>query len=180
MTLTLMNFIIAIFSDTYAINSERKTSLYLQEVIFQRSSMLYTEASVWKVSANVPFNLILYAINIPVKICCVVNKKKENKIMYLMTYMMIVPFIIVIKMGVIALSLVANVLFIPYQFSRRKYKGKPLSKFASIIVFLFFLILITVFFLFYCIGFILYSIYFWRLMLVKDTNTKKLQVRIIP
>ena len=68
MMITLLNFIIAIMSDTYANNTENSTAIYLREVILLDSKLGHEKRDncrTWKVSAIVPFNIVLHFVAIP-------------------------------------------------------------------------------------------------------------------
>lgn len=76
MMVTLLNFVIAILSDTYANNQEKGTALYLKEVILLDSYLGESETDTWRVSAFVPMNLVIHIIALP----CLIFKASPVKL----------------------------------------------------------------------------------------------------
>lgn len=88
MSVTLLNFIIAILSDTYSVYTSQKQSLFLREVIVLRSRLGYSKTDTWKVSSFVPLNILLWFFSPLIYYTC--SKKdsiKHNKIMMKLAYL---------------------------------------------------------------------------------------------
>ena len=96
MLVTLLNFVIAILSDTYAIYSSRKNSLFLREVINLRSRQGHSPTHTWRVSGFVPFNLLLWLFHWPIHVCNRRNHIKTNNCMMMLAFSPILILILVI------------------------------------------------------------------------------------
>jgi hypothetical protein len=109
MMITLLNFIIAILSDTYANNQEKGTALYLREVILLDSKLGHSETDTWRVSAFVPLNLFIHFIAVPLSFCANTWKAKKE-----MNYkLMKICFFPLYLFGLI-ISLLAGILHVSY------------------------------------------------------------------
>lgn len=87
MMITLLNFVIAILSDTYAFLSNQSQSLYLKEVILLEHRLGHEKNLSCIVSAWVPFNLILIPL---------------------------VPFILIFNKYEIINSIILHIVYIPF------------------------------------------------------------------
>jgi len=104
--ITLLNFLIAILSNTYDLLTEQKNALYLREVIHLRQKYRYEAKYSSIISAFVPLNIFALLMD-PVLICC--KSKKLNRICLVFEYMLLGLISIV-------LHLVISALLVPLSF----------------------------------------------------------------
>ena len=114
--ITLLNFLIAILSNTYDFLTEHKNALYLREVIFLRQKYCYNAKFSSIVSAFVPLNIFALLMD-PFIICC--KSKRMNRIFLIFEYT-ILGLIAIILHLTISLILVP-ISYIILIFNKLKY-----------------------------------------------------------
>ena len=86
MSITILNLVIAILSDAYAIYTSRHQSLFLREVIQLRSRFGNSKTDCWRVSAFVPFNLVTLSFGFVLSKTCLKDRVKLNDFMMKIAY----------------------------------------------------------------------------------------------
>ena len=104
--ITLLNFLIAILSNTYDFLTEHKNALYLREVVVLRQQYCYDAKFSSIISAFVPLNIFALLMD-PAIICC--KSKRLNKLCLYFEYAIL---------GIIAIVLffVISAILIPFSY----------------------------------------------------------------
>jgi hypothetical protein len=105
-TITLLNFLIAILSNTYDFLQNHKNALYLREVVLLRQKYRYEAKLSSIVSAFVPLNIFALIMD-PFLIMC--KSKKLNKICLLFEY-------IAIALISVALQIIISLIILPFSY----------------------------------------------------------------
>jgi len=139
MMITLLNFVIAILSDTYAILTEKSTSLYLREIVYLQNSQGHVKSLSSIVSAWVPFN----AIVLPVLPILLIFHRWYfvNTIMLHIMYLPVAVTVFVLQFAITTIFLpVAYLLSLSYKFKQLLFFRHRVGYCERIMVFVFWLL----------------------------------------
>ena len=113
MTITLLNLVIAIFSQIYSDAFHLQTALFLREAILIRSSHGYSEIDTWKVSSVIPFNLVVDMIAFPFECIPGINKERLNNEMLKVCYIPVFLLVVFITLALILIVTVIITILLP-------------------------------------------------------------------
>ena len=121
MMITLLNFVIALMSDTYSILSARKDGIFLKDIILLRQKMGHTKTMSCIVSAWVPFNIVTIIFT-PLLVLLRSSKMAEK----LNTFLLHIIYIPIGMFGTVVFG-IGSLICIPFAYIMGSYsKGKSL------------------------------------------------------